>query len=38
LMALRMRRSKFISEFSSYQKNEEDEIMVIMEDIINNAA
>jgi len=38
LMALRMRRSKFISEFSSHQKNEEDEIMVIMEDIINNAA
>jgi magnesium chelatase subunit I len=31
LMALRMRRSKFIEEFSSHQKDEEDELMAIIE-------
>lgn len=38
LMSLRMRRSKFIEEFSSNQKNEEDEIMTIIENTFNNAS
>lgn len=38
LMSLRMRRSKFIEEFSSYQKDEENEMMDIIESTFTSAS